>query len=251
MSINASKEFHNNGALDTFRRSFTLRRFSNRSSLNSKTDESITDTFEQSLIDTEKSSRLINGTQTLGRSRRLIKLLQPTSPSSLEEVKKNFWGNEAINENTSKGPHLENRESLVKTLKRNVNIFLINLKKPEEIDAYSQKAKNFFQNSKYKESKKIFKDLLGIESQKSESSLYLAAIYLIEKNGCKAKEQLKGLTTCYLTIVMNEHAEHLLNSGKEDTFFPKIGFYEVKIATEDEKVIIGKLFDLFKKNTPA
>lgn len=49
MSINASKEFHNNGALDTFRRSFTLRRSSNRSSLNSKAD-----TFEQSLIDTEK-----------------------------------------------------------------------------------------------------------------------------------------------------------------------------------------------------
>lgn len=144
---------------------------------------------------------------------------------------------------------MERRESVVKTLKRNVNTFLINLKKPEEIDAYSRKAKFFFQNSKYKESKKLFKDLLGLESQKSESSLYLAAIYLIEKNGFKAKEHLKGITACYLTIVMNEHAEYLLNSGGEDPSFPKIGFYEVKIETEDEKAIIGKLFDLFKKNT--
>ncbi len=254
MSINASNEFNNNGILGTLRRSFTLkRRPENRFSLKPKNNVTqkaastlIAGTLKQSLNNTTESSQPRSWTQTLGRPRKFRESL--TAESALEQARKKFWDDEPINKTASKGHHLENRKSVVETLKRNVNTFLINLRTPEEIDACVQEAKDLFQDSKYKEAKNIFISLAGLKQseKKPEVYLYLAAIYLLENKGSKAKKYLEGITNSYLQLLMSNHAEHLSDLEKKETPFSKTSFYGIESGSEDDKIVAKKLLEVFE-----
>ena len=251
MSIDASNEFNSSGVFATLRRSFTLKRSKNRFSLNPENSvaqkaESILNenTFKRSSSNTTGSSQSRNWTQTLGRPIRLAKSLQPVS--ALGEGIKKFSGDGISNEYFPEKTHSQKDTSFVKTLKRNVSMLLPNLKKPEEINNL-EKAKEYFQVTKYKESKKFFENFLGSEHLKSEekiseTSLYLAAIYLLEGDGAEAKKYLEEITNGYLKLLMREHAEHLLDLQKKDIPFPKIDFYVIENGSENEKIVVEKLF---------
>ena len=270
MSIDASNEFNSNGVFATLRRSFTLKRSKNRFSLNPENSvaqkaESILTigTFKRLLSNTTESSQSRNWTQTLGRPTRLAKSLQPVS--ALGEGIKKFSSDGISNEYFPEKTHSQKDTSFVKTLKRNVSMRLLNLKKPEEINKYLEKAKEYFQVTKYKESKKFFENLLGSEHLKSEekiseTSLYLAAIYLLEGDGAEAKKYLEGVTHPYLKLVMLDHAKHLidqrtkkekLKDSKEykEIPFPSASAYEIEWSG-DEKIVVEKLLKSFEENTP-
>jgi hypothetical protein len=243
MSINASNEFTR--VFSTLRRPFTLRRPKNN--ITQKTESILTTgTFKRFSSNTTESfqSRNWTWTQTLGRPRRFRE-----SSSVLEEAREKFW-DEPMNKNTSKKElHLENRKSFVETLKRNMNALVINLRTSEEIDTYLQEAKELFQNAKYKEAKNIF--ILLVELKQSEKKpevyLYLAAIYLLENKGSKAKKYLEGITNFYLRLLIDNHAKHLSDAEKKDIFFSQAHFYEIESGSEDDKIVAKKLFEVFKK----
>lgn len=140
--------------------------------------------------------------------------------------------------------NLNNRKSLSGTLKKKAKTFLVNLKSSEEIDVYFEKAKDLFQNAKYTESKKIFKELLGLKQdkkiRKSALLLYLIAIYLLENKGDKASEYLKTNNGSYLNTVMEQHARQL--RVEKDKPFLQLDFYEIEKGSEDEKLIADVLF---------
>ncbi|HEV3269743.1 MAG TPA: hypothetical protein VGZ69_03740 [Candidatus Rhabdochlamydia sp.] len=276
MSIRISNEFNNDGVLNTSSRRFwTLNRWSkNRFSLSFKNivtqkTESIltTGTLERSFSNTEKYPPSRN-CQTLerGRIERCGESLG-NAESALEQAIKKFSDDGISNKyaNFSAKTHSQEDTSFVKTLRRNVSIRLLNLKKPEEINKYLEKAKKYFQVTKYKESKKLFEKLLGSEHLKSEekiseTSLYLAAIYLLEGNGAEAKKYLEGVTHPYLKLVMRNHAKHLidqrtkkekLKDSKEykEIPFPSASAYEIEWSG-DEKIVVEKLLKSFEGNTP-
>ncbi|MGB7128266.1 MAG: hypothetical protein WBD50_04145 [Candidatus Rhabdochlamydia sp.] len=250
MSIKASDEF-NSGVFSTFRRSFILKRGSqNRFSLMPKNKvtektESIltTGTFKRSSSNTTESFQPENWTQTLGRPRQFKGF-----PSALEQARKKFGDDGPINKTASKERHLENRKSFVETLKKNVNAFVINLRTPEEINACLQEAKKFFQSSKYKEAKNIFISLAELKQSEKKPGvyLYLAAIYLLENKGPKAKKYLTGITNSYLQLLMSNHAEHLSDLEKKETPFSKASFYEIESGSEDDKIVAKKLLEVFE-----
>lgn len=138
----------------------------------------------------------------------------------------------------------DNRKSFSGTLKKKAKTFLVNLKSSEEIDVYFEKAKDLFQDAKYTESKKIFKELLGLKQdkkiRKSAILLYLIAIYLLENKGDKASEYLKKNNGSYLNAVMEQHATQL--RVEKDQPFLNLYFYEMEEGSEDEKLIADKLF---------
>ncbi|VHO04438.1 hypothetical protein [Candidatus Rhabdochlamydia sp. T3358] len=214
-----------------------------------------TGAFRRSISNAESS-------QTLGRLGKSENLLKPNSVSALEEAIRKFSDNGTREESTNFSENPQVNISFVKTLKKNVSMRLLNSKKPEEINKSLEKAKERFQISEFKESKKLFENLLGSKhlgtsEKKSEISLYLAAIYLLEKNGTKADSYLKG--NSFLKMVMGNHAKHLINQKAciadpkyKEELFSNANFYESLSddASTDEKIVAEKLLESFGENTP-
>ncbi len=259
MTITPSINSNSNGLFCTLRKKSSALKNSlqNRFSLSPGNHEAVaslntTGTFRRSLSDVE-SSRFINGTKTLGRSRKFENSLNPTSVSALEEATRKFSDNGTDYEFTAFSENPKGNTSFFKTLKRNVSVRLLNSKKPEEINKRLEKAKELFQISEFKESKTLFESLLGSKhldtpEKKSEISLYLAAIYLLEKDGSKASEYLKEVKDSFLKIVIDKHIQHLQSSSK-DSPFPNVNCYEIETVSEYEQIITNKLFESFGKNT--
>lgn len=84
---------------------------------------------------------------------------------------------------------------------------------------------------------------------KSEVSLYLTAICLLEKDILKASEHLKEVKGCYLKIVIHTHLRHL-QSLRKDCAFLQVNFYGIKTESKDEQIIMNRLFESFKKKPP-
>lgn len=255
MSINASNEFNINGVQSVSGKFSTLRKWSkNRFSLNPKNNEtrktevvSNIGTFKRSLSNAKEISPSKNWTQTLGRPN----FRKP----ALGQIGKNFSDGKVNNErtNVSKNPHPQENVSFIKTIKRSMSIRLVNLKKPEEINKYLEKAKKSFLDSEYKESKKLFENLLESKhldtlEKKAEVSLYLTAIYLLEKDVSKAEEHSKGVKSSFLAIVMLAHVKHLQSPSK-DSPFSNADCYAIENGSEDEQIITNRLFESFGKKT--
>ncbi|MGL4540116.1 MAG: hypothetical protein ACRCU0_03985 [Candidatus Rhabdochlamydia sp.] len=208
-------------------------------------------------------------TKSLGRRKKEAKILTVVPKSTLEQAKV-FFGDEEDNENPSdlsnktmeeSSHHSGNRKSFLGTLKR-TKTFLRNLrnsteKSPEEMDDCLTKAKNFFMSEKYREAKKFFNQLLGSSrldelGKKPEVYLYLTAIHLLENDGTKAFEYLDEIENGYLKLLMHKHSSHLSNTEMKEKPFPEANFYGIENESEDEKIIMDKLFkasSVSKKNS--
>tara|TARA_B100002051_G_C16226072_1_gene388123 strand:+ start:60 stop:491 length:432 start_codon:yes stop_codon:yes gene_type:complete len=99
-----------------------------------------------------------------------------------------------------------------------LGIFLINPSYSKE--NFFEEAKKLFDKEKYEESKFLFQRDIVFNPKKSESYLYLAKIFKIEKN---IKKQEKHLNTTLLLDPKNEEAIYLLmNIEIERSNFDKV-----------------------------